>query len=77
MSRSFAADDFPAIRARLAKLRRERYDANGDSPADYGSRATNEPNHPAVEVASRQSNGSPELLPMQRALLKRLKGGAA
>jgi hypothetical protein len=30
-----------------------------------------------VEVASRQSNGSPELLPMQRALLKRLKGGAA
>jgi hypothetical protein len=77
VSRSFAADDFPAIRARLAELRRERYEANGDSPAGDGSSAANEPHRPAVEVASRQSNGSPELLPMQRTLLRRLKAGAA
>ena len=76
MSRPFAADDFPAIRARLSELRREQHDASGDPSTDDSSRATNGLHRHAVEVASRQSNDTSELLPMQQTLLRRLKAGA-
>jgi hypothetical protein len=39
VSRPFAADDCPAIRARPAELRREQHDANGASSTDDSSRA--------------------------------------
>ena len=75
LSRPFAADDFVAIRARLAELRRDRHDSNANPhrPSDVDLCSANKSEGRAVDGT--RSTAHPELLPMQQTLLKRLKVG--
>lgn len=68
MARPRAADDFPAIRARLEELRRER----SDTPAVEDKRTPDRPRPFAVGSGGLPSR-SPGLSPIMRRVLHRVR----
>jgi hypothetical protein len=72
VTRPRAADDFPAIRARLEELQRERRGGGGRDEASAADDSRAPIRRPWLRGP--RSTGSPgPLLPMQRTLFKRLR----